>query len=744
MLGSMGTATIFSLFPVVVFFVVVLLDAQKDCKGTTLETCATQGKVITPKPLLEGKIINECCIEAPETHAAPELRGNLNPDNIFMDAQGFPIVSDFRNATIDGRPRSEKIIKLEELKTKHEDVVASIPWQIDLAVGKAVREVLEKTRAAAKIERKRVDKKHRMEMKQQLGQLQKEKKQAVAKVQEDMRRAVSKIAAERDGLQAQLEAQLLELRELKKKAQKLTDNLRSTQAAAESIRGEMCGKLSSMEGERQKKLAMLEQQYENYKAQLEECILALLDNGIPVPGRVMKQESTPFRWHMARMEQKLGKYLWRMGCRRERVSGSVAPASSALFSPGPIIDPNHREGRERERHGAQSGNMDLEGQEQERHEPERLGEFQTPRALMGQNNMAHRKMEFVVTADAYTISCFPGPFGIDTDPESPNFPHGLEPSPGADITLVPPHEIDNISILPISLSATFTLYVAPQQDVSGKQQQQQQAPRGSNLGPRMDTHQQLERVTLRSENWFVDTERVYWAASILDSSTNVRNFKSVDVAWNYARAGCEWHIYNAARLLFSHESVIKSLILQSGDRKMQLFLCPRGNGERVGSHLGCFLKIFPAEMKATSIVGISAAHSTSLSSSSSHGAQSQHKKLSVGVTHTNNGNGSAHSISTHAPSTFHDATPSVPKAGSLVPLTNVIFTITVGCVVMVHAHEALLVEGLPIGVPLALRIFSLATTLFESKSMLIEVDFNRTKGDPKESYSCQLIILYTQ
>jgi len=214
------------------------------------------------------------------------------------------------------KEHDQLVAEHEELKTKHEDVVASIPWQIDVAVAKAVNEVREKMRAAAEIERKRVDKEHRMEMTQQLGQLQKEKKQAVAKVEGDMRRIVSKITAEKEELQAQLEAvkkkyeaQSLELCESKKEAQKLANNLRSAQAEMEAFREEMCGKLSSMDEERQKKLAMLEQQYENCRVQLEECIRALEDNGIPVPGRVMKQESTLFRWHMARMEQKFGNYV---------------------------------------------------------------------------------------------------------------------------------------------------------------------------------------------------------------------------------------------------------------------------------------------------------------------------------------------------------------------------------------------------------------------------------------------------
>jgi len=201
------------------------------------------------------------------------------------------------------------------LEKTHEELVESVPGQIELAAMKAVHEAHQEWKAEKELEIKKLLREHAMAMAKQRAELEQKKKSELDQLQTKMRKEINRISAERDAIKEDLAQAFKEIEKMKEKEEEMNKKIRELDREnhllkedIDALNEQIQGKISTVDEERKRRIAELEEQYESCRKQLEECIRVLEENNIPVPGRVMKQESTLFKWHMMRVTDKFKNY----------------------------------------------------------------------------------------------------------------------------------------------------------------------------------------------------------------------------------------------------------------------------------------------------------------------------------------------------------------------------------------------------------------------------------------------------
>eukprot|EP00397_Hematodinium_sp_SG-2012_P013270 GEMP01013466.1.p1 GENE.GEMP01013466.1~~GEMP01013466.1.p1 ORF type:complete len:716 (+),score=154.76 GEMP01013466.1:521-2668(+) len=188
---------------------------------------------------------------------------------------------------------TESLVKLEqahkELTEEHQSVVESIPGQIEMAVTLALNEARNKWTVEQNILLKKIERENQVAMMQQAEKLKKEMKQEVAKIQKKSRQAIAEAEEQRDKVQILLD-------DMTKKFHEAEDELKTVK------------ELMAQEEDRQNKLDSLQAQFDSCRTQLDECIVLLEENGIPLPGRMIKDDEKIFKWHVSKVSAKLNNY----------------------------------------------------------------------------------------------------------------------------------------------------------------------------------------------------------------------------------------------------------------------------------------------------------------------------------------------------------------------------------------------------------------------------------------------------
>jgi len=175
------------------------------------------------------------------------------------------------------------------LNTKYNELEESVPGQIEMACTKAVFNAHKEWKIQKEAEIKKIDAQHNLEIEKQKNELKKTMRNEVEKVHQQRKKEVAEVVAERDAVQQKL---IVAEEEIENKQKEL----------------ERFAGLGDAEIERQKRMDELEARFASCKKQLEECINLLEEHDIPVPGKIRRQESTLFKWRLARISDKFTNY----------------------------------------------------------------------------------------------------------------------------------------------------------------------------------------------------------------------------------------------------------------------------------------------------------------------------------------------------------------------------------------------------------------------------------------------------